>query len=54
MLVLEDKRIELEQSGEKLVLVVGTLGAGSVIVESVIGVLLVAVGIWGFVKSKKR
>ena len=33
--------------GPTAVFVVGTLGAGSVIIESVIGVLLVAVGIWG-------
>ncbi len=40
--------------GPTAVLLVGALGAGSVIVEIVIGVLLVAVGIWGLVKSKKR
>ena len=33
--------------------VVGTFGAGSVIVESVIGVLLVVGGIWGLIKCKK-
>lgn len=36
--------------GPTAVFVVGTFGAGSVIVESVIGVLLVAVGIWGLRK----
>lgn len=39
--------------GPTAVFVVGTLGAGSVIIESVIGVLLVAVGIWGLIKCKK-
>lgn len=33
--------------------VVGTIGVGSVIFESVIGVLLIAVGIWGLVKCRK-
>ena len=31
----------------------GTIGVGSVIVEIVIGVLLIAVGIWGLRKLKK-
>ena len=39
--------------GPTAIFVVGTLGAGSVIIESVIGVLLVAVGIWGLVKCRK-
>ncbi|MBQ8798241.1 MAG: hypothetical protein IJZ55_01595 [Lachnospiraceae bacterium] len=39
--------------GPTAVLLVGTLGAGSVIVEIVIGVLLIAVGIWGLIKCKK-
>ena len=39
--------------GLTAVFVVGSLGVGSVIIESVIGVLLVAVGIWGLVKSRK-
>lgn len=39
--------------GPTAVFVVGTIGAGSVIVESVIGVLLIAVGIWGLVKCRK-
>lgn len=39
--------------GPTAIFVVGTFGAGSVIIESAIGVLLVAVGIWGLIKSKK-
>jgi len=39
--------------GPTAVFVVGTFGAGSVIVESAVGVLLVAVGIWGLIKCKK-
>lgn len=39
--------------GPTAVFVVGTFGVGSVIIESVIGVLLVAVGIWGLYKCKK-
>ena len=39
--------------GPTAVFVVGTIGTGGVIVESVIGVLLVAVGIWGLRKCKK-
>lgn len=39
--------------GPTAVFVVGTFGAGSVIVESVVGVLLIAVGIWGLIKCKK-
>lgn len=37
-----------------LVVVVGTLGMGSVIIEVVIGMLLVGVGIWGLRKSRKN
>ena len=40
--------------GPTAVFVVGTLGAGSVIIESVIGVLLVAAGIWGLHKCKNK
>ncbi|MBQ8547827.1 MAG: hypothetical protein IJ427_04940 [Lachnospiraceae bacterium] len=39
--------------GPTAVFVVGTFGAGSVIIESVLGVLLVVVGIWGLIKCKK-
>ena len=39
--------------GPTAVFVVGTFGAGSVIVESAVGVLLVAIGIWGLIKCKK-
>lgn len=39
--------------GPTAVFVVGTFGAGGVIVESVIGVLLVAVGVWGLIRCKK-
>lgn len=39
--------------GPTAIFVVGTIGAGGVIVECVIGVLLVAVGIWGLIKCKK-
>ena len=40
--------------GPTAVFVVGTFGAGGVIIESVIGVLLVAVGIWGLYRCKKQ
>lgn len=40
--------------GPTAVMVVGTLGMGSVIIEIVIGILLVGVGIWGFRKSRKN
>ena len=36
------------------VVVVGTLGMGSVIIEVVIGMLLVGVGIWGLRKNRKN
>ena len=39
--------------GPTAIMIVGTFGAGSVIVECVIGVLLVAVGIWGLIRCKK-
>lgn len=39
--------------GPTAVMVVGTLGMGSVIAKILIGVLLVAVGIWGCRKSKR-
>ena len=39
--------------GPTAVFAVGTFGAGSVIIESVIGVLLVVGGIWGLIKCKK-
>lgn len=40
--------------GPTAVFVVGTFGAGGVIIESVIGVLLVAAGIWGLHKCKNK
>ena len=40
--------------GPTAVVVVGTLGMGSVITEVVIGVLLVGVVIWGLRKSRKN
>ena len=40
--------------GPTAVMVVGTLGMGSVIIEIVIGILLVGVGIWGLRKSRKN
>ena len=39
--------------GPTAVMVVGTLGVGSVIAEVVIGLLLIAAGIWGYRKYKK-
>lgn len=39
--------------GPTAVFVVGTFGAWSVIIESMIGVLLVTAGIWGLTKCKK-
>ena len=39
--------------GPTAILLVGTIGAGSIISEIVIGILLVAVGIWGLRKFKK-
>lgn len=38
--------------GPTAIMLVGTIGAGSVIVEILIGVLLIAVGIWGLRKCK--
>ena len=40
--------------GPTAVVVVGTLGMGSVIIEVVIGMLLVGVGIWGLRKNRKN
>ena len=40
--------------GPTAVFVVGTLGAGGVIIESVVGVLLIVVGIWGLIRCKKK
>ena len=40
--------------GPTAVMVVGTLGAGSVIAEVVIGILLVVAGIWGYRKCKNK
>ncbi len=39
--------------GPTSVFVVGMFGAGGVIAESVIGVFLVVVGIWGLIRCKK-
>lgn len=39
--------------GPTAIFLAGTLGAGSVIVEVVIGILLIAVGIWGLRKLRK-
>ena len=39
--------------GPTAVFVVGTFGAGGVIAQSIIGVLLVVVGIWGLIRCKK-
>ena len=39
--------------GPTAVVVAGTLGAGSVIIEIVIGILLVGAGIWELIKSRK-
>ena len=39
--------------GPTAIMLVGTLGAGSVIVEIVIGLLLIAGGIWGLKRLKK-
>ena len=39
--------------GPTAVMVVGAWGMGSVIAKILIGVLLVAVGIWGYRKSKR-
>lgn len=40
--------------GPTAVMVVRTLGAGSVVAEVVIGMLLVVAGIWGYKKYKKK
>lgn len=39
--------------GPTAIMLVGTIGAGSVIIEVVLGVLLIAAGIWGLKKIKK-
>lgn len=39
--------------GPTAIMLVGTIGAGSVVVEVLIGVLLIAVGIRGLKKQKK-
>ena len=39
--------------GPTAIVLVGTVGAGSVIVEIVIGVLLIVAGIWGLRKINK-
>lgn len=38
--------------GPTAIMLVGTIGVGSIIVEILIGVFLIAVGIWGFRKCK--
>jgi len=40
--------------GPTAIFVAGKLGAGSIIVEVLIGVLLVGIGIWGIRKIKKQ
>ena len=39
--------------GPTAIMLVGTVGAGNIIIEIVIGVLLIAAGIWGMKKFKK-
>ena len=39
--------------GPTAIMLVGTVGVGSIIIEIVIGVLLIAAGIWGLKKFKK-
>ena len=39
--------------GPTAIMLVGTIGAGSVLIEIVIGVLLIVAGIWGLRKFKK-
>ena len=39
--------------GPMAIMLVGTIGAGNIIIEIVIGVLLIAAGIWGLKKFKK-
>ena len=39
--------------GPTAIMLVGVIGTGSVIVEFVVGVLLIAAGIWGLKKIKK-
>ncbi len=40
--------------GPTAVLVVGTLSAGSTVLEIVFGIILIAAGIWGIRKCKKQ
>ena len=39
--------------GPTAIMLVGVVGTGSVIIEIVIGILLIAIGIWGLRKVKK-
>ena len=39
--------------GPTAIMVVGVTGVGSIVVESVVGVLLIIIGIWGLRKIKK-
>lgn len=39
--------------GPTAIMVVGTLGVGSLVVEIVVGILLIIAGIWGCRKCKK-
>ncbi len=39
--------------GPTAIFLAGTVGVGSIIVEIIIGILLIAVGIWGLRKLKK-
>lgn len=39
--------------GPTAIMLVGTVGVGNIIIEIVIGVLLIAAGIWGMKKFKK-
>ena len=39
--------------GPTAIMIVGTIGASSVIIEVVVGILLIAAGIWGLKKIKK-
>jgi len=42
------------EDGPTVVVLVGMVRVGSVIVEIIIGVLLIAAGIWGLRNSQKR
>ena len=39
--------------GPTAIMLVGVIGTGSVIVEVIVGVLLIAAGVWGLKKIKK-